>query len=303
VRAPPKTEHEASRKARLLLVLLSFAWGINWPAMRVALIEVSPWTLRLVGFSLGTFFLFAVIVLQWREWRIPFGRQWTHLFVSALLNSWVFGIFSSYAQIMANTSRVAFIAYSMPVWASLMAWLVLGERLNTSAKIGLLLCGSGLAVLIYPVLGTGAPQSLLLAIGCALSWAAGTVYVKWAQIRGDLVAITAWQLVICSVVTAIGLLWVLGIPSFAPVRLATVLGTAYSGIIGMAVAYLLWFHIVGQVSAATASLGSLSVPVIGTIGSLLMLGEWPSTLDIIGFVLIFAASASVILQPRALSRP
>jgi drug/metabolite transporter (DMT)-like permease len=174
---------------------------------------------------------------------------------------------------------------------------------NLSAKIGLLLCGTGLAVLTYPALGAGVPISLLLALGCALSWAAGTVYLKWAKIKGDLVAITAWQVVIALVLTAIGFLWVEGLPSFTPVRLSTVLGTAYTGLIGVSAAYLLWYHIVGQLPAATASLGSLSVPLIGTIGSLLLLGEWPSTLDIIGFVLIFAASASVILQPRALSRP
>jgi drug/metabolite transporter (DMT)-like permease len=284
------------------MVLLSFAWGLNWPAMRIALTEVTPWTLRFVGFALGSMFLVAVIVVQRRNWRVPFGPQWAHIAVSAFLNAWLFGIFSSYAQIIANSSRVAFVAYSMPVWASLMAWLLLGERLNTSAKIGLLLCGTGLAVLTLPVLGAGVPVSLLLALGCALSWAAGTVYVKWAQIKGDLVAVTAWQLVISCVLTLIGLLCVIGVPSFAPVRLSTVLGIAYSGIIGVAAAYLLWYYIVGQLPAATASLGALSVPVVGTIGSLLLLGEWPSTLDLIGFVLIFAASASVILQPRALSR-
>ena len=285
----------------MLLVVLSFAWGLNWPAMRLALVEVSPWTLRVISFAIGSAFLIAVVILQRRAWRVPFGAQWGHIFVSALLNSWLFGILSSYAQIIANTSRVAFVAYSMPVWASLMAWLLLGERLNTSAKIGLVLCGTGLAVLTYPVLGAGVPISLLLAFGCALSWAAGTVYLKWAKIKGDLVAITAWQVVIALVLTAIGFLWVEGLPSFTPVRLSTVLGTAYTGLIGVSAAYLLWYHIVGQLPAATASLGSLSVPVIGTIGSLLLLSEWPSTLDIIGFALIFAASASVMLQPRALS--
>jgi drug/metabolite transporter (DMT)-like permease len=282
-------------------VVLSFAWGLNWPAMRLALVEVSPWTLRVISFAIGSAFLIAVIVLQRRVWRVPFGAQWGHIFVSALLNSWLFGILSSYAQIIANTSRVAFVAYSMPVWASLMAWLLLGERLDMSAKIGLVLCGTGLAVLTYPVLGAGVPISLLLAFGCALSWAAGTVYLKWAKIKGDLVAITAWQVVIALVLTAIGFLWVEGLPSFTPLRLSTVLGTAYTGLIGVSAAYLLWYHIVGQLPAATASLGSLSVPVIGTIGSLLLLSEWPSTLDIIGFALIFAASASVMLQPRALS--
>jgi drug/metabolite transporter (DMT)-like permease len=297
---PQKRAHENSR-ARLLLVVLSLAWGLNWPAMRIALIEVSPWTMRGVGFALGTSVLFAVIILQGREWRIPFGPKWAHIFLSALLNLWLFGILSSYAQTMANTSRVSFIAYSMPVWASLLAWLILGERLNTSARIALLLCGCGLAVLTYPVLGAGSPTSLLLALTCAVSWGAGTVYVRWAQIKGDLVALTAWQLVVCTLLTVAGLLWVGGIPSIAPVRVATMLGIAYSGVIGMAGAYLLWFHIVGQLPAATASLGSLCVPVIGTIGSLLLLAEWPGTLDIVGFALIFAASASVMLQPRILS--
>src|SRR3954452_9497036 len=119
-----------------------------------------------------------------------------------------------------------------------MASLRLGEPLKSRATVRLRLCCRGVAVLLFAVLGTGVPHSLLLAIGCALSWAGGTVYVKWAQIRGDLVAVTAWQLVICTILTAIGLLWVVGIPSFMLVRLSTALGTAYSGIVGMAVAYL-----------------------------------------------------------------
>jgi hypothetical protein len=35
--------------AKLLLVALSFCWGLSWTAMRVALDEVSPWGMRLIG--------------------------------------------------------------------------------------------------------------------------------------------------------------------------------------------------------------------------------------------------------------
>ena len=49
----------------------------------------------------------------------------------------------------------------------------------------------------------------------------------------------------------------------------------------------------------TASLGVLSVPVVGVVASMILLGERPTVPDIIGFALIFAAAACVLLAPNA----
>jgi drug/metabolite transporter (DMT)-like permease len=46
--------------------------------------------------------------------------------------------------------------------------------------------------------------------------------------------------------------------------------------------------------AATASLGALGIPVVGVVSTVLITGEKLSVADIIGFALIFAASASVL---------
>ncbi len=67
---------------------------------------------------------------------------------------------------------------------------------------------------------------------------------------------------------------------------------------GSGIAYGLWFDIVRRLPAVTASLGVLSVPVIGIIASVAILGEVPSAADIVGFALIFAASACVMLGPQ-----
>jgi drug/metabolite transporter (DMT)-like permease len=48
----------------------------------------------------------------------------------------------------------------------------------------------------------------------------------------------------------------------------------------------------------TASLGVLSAPVIGVVSTALLLGEIPTLSDIIGYVLIFAASVCVLLPAR-----
>jgi drug/metabolite transporter (DMT)-like permease len=72
----------------------------------------------------------------------------------------------------------------------------------------------------------------------------------------------------------------------------------FSGIFGSGLAYFLWFNVINLVPAMTASLGVLSSPVIGVISSMIILGERPTPTDIIGYVLIFAASACVLLQPQ-----
>ena len=66
------------------------------------------------------------------------------------------------------TSRIVIVAYSMPVWASLMAWMVLGERLNARTTIGLFLAIVGLTVLTWPLAAEGFPLDLVLALGSEL---------------------------------------------------------------------------------------------------------------------------------------
>ena len=208
--------------AKLLLIALSFCWGLSWSAMRIALYEVSPWTLRFLGYSLGAVTLFIAIKAQGGSLTIPRGRHWLHVVVAALFIVVSFGVAGTFAQLMANTSRVIIVNYSMPVWGSLLAYFVLHERINARSAMGLALCVAGLAVLVYPVAEQSLqePIGLLLALICALGWAAGTVYMKWARIQGDLLAISFWQIMVGVVAFAVGYLVFEGLPAYRPLTLA-----------------------------------------------------------------------------------
>ena len=295
----PKTDDAAT--AKLLLVTLSFCWGLSWSAMRIALYEVTPWTLRFLGYALGAVTLLALIRWQGRSLWIPPGRPWRHIFVASLFNVVSFGIAGTFAQLMAQTSRVIIVNYSMPIWGSLLAWLVLREKVNARAAAGLVLCVAGLSVLVYPVAAASLqePLGLLLALGCALSWAAGTVYMKWARIPGDLLAITFWQVVVGVVVFAIGYLTFEGTPKIVPLQWPTWAGILFNGILGTGIAYFIWFNIIGRLSTAMASLGTLANPVVGVIGAAIFLGDRPTLTDMAGFALIFAAAACVLIPHRA----
>jgi drug/metabolite transporter (DMT)-like permease len=63
----------------------------------------------------------------------------------------------------------------------------------------------------------------------------------------------------------------------------------------------LWFEIIASLPAGVAALGTLLVPVVGVSSAVLLLGERPSTPDLIGFALIFGAAVCVLLPAGTLT--
>jgi len=284
-----------------MLVALSLAWGVTWPVMKIALSEIPPFSMRLATSGMATSALFAIALLQGRVVAIRSARMGAHLVVAGSLNVGCFTLLSAFAQLATTTSRVAVLSYSMPIWAALLARPVLGERLDRIRGVSLLLCVAGLAVLIYPLIGSHDLVGLALALATAVSWAAGTVYLKWAHIAADPMAIAAWQLLVAFVITVAGLILFEGTPHLWSAGPAALSALIFCGLVGSTLAYLLWFEIVRRLPAMTASLGVLSVPVVGTVASMLLLGERPTETDVVGFVLILAAAAGVLLAPNARS--
>jgi len=288
----------AATTAKLLVVVMGFAWGFNWIATRIILSALPPWTMRTLGIGLGALTLFAAAVVTGVSLAVPRGER-LKILIAAFFNVGIFNVCSAYAQIYGTTSRAVVIAYSMPIWSALLAHFVLKEKLNALKLFALALCAAGLAILIYPLARAGFPFGALLALVCAWAWAAGTVYLKWAKIRAATLAIAAWQLLFGWLMLAAGMVIFDGLPQFSPLPAHVVLWIAYNGLIGMGLAYFLWFVIVDRLPTTTASLGSLLVPVVGVIGSALVVGERPSLTDIVGIGCIFAAAAAVLLQPDA----
>jgi drug/metabolite transporter (DMT)-like permease len=288
---------DAAASARLLVVIMGLAWGFNWVAARIILTALPPWTMRAVGIGLGDLTLFTAAAIAGVSLGVPRGER-VKILIAGFFNVAVFNVWSAYAQVYGTTSRAIVIAYSMPIWSALLAHFILREKLNAVKLAALALCAAGLAILIWPLARAGFPLGALLALGCAWTWAAGTIYLKWAKIRAATLAIAAWQLLFGWLMLMAGMLIFEGVPQLAPLPAHVVAWIAYNGLIGMGMAYFLWFVVVDRLPTTTASLGSLLVPVVGVIGSAWLVGERPSVSDIVGFACIFASAASVLLQPN-----
>jgi len=291
------------RQARLTLALVTLIWGLNWPSAKFGLQDFSPWAFRTICFGIGAAILMAVARYRGVSLRIEGGVARRRLIIAGLLSIGGFGVLAAFAQLTTTTSRTAICAYTMPIWATLFARAFLGEKLDGRRLAALLIGAAGLLVLFWPLFADGLPIGALYALGSAVSWAAGTVYLKSARIPAHPMAVTSWQLVVGTVAVAIG--FCLSGFEVGDVRhWSSLAGLTYSTLAGTALAYLLWFQSVARLPASTAGLGTLLVPVIGVLAAMVLLGDRPTVTDTVGFVMItIAALCAISATPATKSTP
>jgi drug/metabolite transporter (DMT)-like permease len=284
-------------QARLMLLTLCLIWGLTWPAMKIALYDMPPLTMRTLTAAFGGLSLLAICFVRRRSLRIRPGKDWAHVIAASLLNVVGFSLFSAFAQIATATSRVAMLTYIMPIWTLVLAWAVLGDRPTRMQSIAIVLCAIGVTILVFPLAKTGVPLGLLLALLSGFSWAAGTVYLKWAQPAIDPLGLATWQVIIAFVIVAASMLIFDGRLEVEHAHAGAWIGVLFSGIAGNAIAYALWFYIVGRVTALTATLGIVGIPVLGVLSTVIIIGERPTEADAVGFAFIFAASVCAQIPP------
>ena len=114
----------------------------------------------------------------------------------------------------------------------------------------------------------------------------------------DLLSLTAWQMVF-GVIPLV--LLALAIPS-RPIEWSgyLVFALAFAGILGTAVAWMLWLYVLAHLSAGTASLNTLAIPVIAVLFSWVELGERPQANEFVGMLVIAFALLLVffLAMPR-----
>ena len=285
-----------SLRGALLLAALTILWGSNWPAMKLALRELDPWTFRTMCLLVGGSGLLALVRAGGHSLRVPRAERWP-LAVIALFNITGWHICSAYGLTLVHAGRAAIIAYTMPLWTVLFGRLLIGERITPSRMAALGLGLAGLAVLVTPDLAAirAAPAGALLVLGAAVSWAIGTVLTKARRWTLPTAVLTGWQLLLGAVPIVLGaaIRWsgADGVPlsGVAGLSAPALLGTAYATFVGVIFCHWAWFRIVAILPAAVAAIGTLGVPIVGLLTSALVLGEPIGPIELVALVLVVGA--------------
>lgn len=287
------------RRLWWVLAALTFAWGFNWTAMKVALSEVPPWTFRSFCLGLGSAVLFAALRAGGQPLAVP-RRQWGRLAVLAFLNITCWNMLVAYGVALIPSGRAAILAYTMPVWSVPLSVWLLHERVTVRKLAGLALGIAALALLLGEKLidFSAAPLGSLLVLGAALTWALGTVLQKRFPMSMPAGAYTAWIMFLGGVPIFVGTLLFDDLARLRDVGSWAWAGVLYNVLVSFAFAHWAWIKIATSVPVSVFSISMLIIPVIGVLSGIVFLGERPSWAEVAALFLVLGALATVI-RPQA----
>ena len=281
-----------------MLAALTFAWGFNWTALKVALSEVPPWTFRSLCLGLGSAVLFAALRAGGQPLAVPKG-QWRRLALLAFVNITCWNMLIAFGVALIPSGRASVLAYTMPIWAIPLSMWLLGERITPRRLAGLALGTIALGLLMGESLfGLGAaPAGSLMVLGAALSWALGTVLQKRFPVRMPLGAYTAWMMLLGGLPIFAGTALLEDVRVLRELSLAPALGVAYNVFVSFAFAHWAWIKLATSVPVSVFAVSMLVIPVIGVLSGAVFLGERPRWTELAALLCVLAALTSVI-RPR-----
>jgi drug/metabolite transporter (DMT)-like permease len=272
--APASMRARITPAGLMFLAITSVGWGFNWPVTKFLIGELPPLTLRGLSGVVGALLLAVLALVRGQSLYVP-RKMWGRLVLAAALNVSGWMVLMGLALLWLPASEAALIAYTMPVWASLIAWPVLGERPTLLRTLALVMAFAGLASIMG---GNGIAASeaklpgIIMALVGSIGFAVGTVLSKRHPLHLPPIPGAAWQVGLgCLPVAIVGLAL-----ETSHWNAVTPLGwwlLVYSVLGQFCIAYVCWFAALARLPASVAAIGTMAVPVIGVVASALALGE------------------------------
>ncbi len=280
----------------LIAMLVPASWGLGLTLGKVGLDEFPP--LLLMSFR----FAMTAVALVWFV-RIPRGALWKLCVIAVLGCTIQYGMTYSGLQYLDVATAALVIHLEVP-FGVLTAWLLLKERVGWRRSIGIAIAFGGLVIIHgAPSVQANPIPALMVATGAA-TWAVGQVLVKrLGDLGGGFVTI-AWlamfaapQLLVASLIFESG--------QWQAIANSTWIGWStivYMGLIMTAGGYGLWYHLLGIYRVNQVMPFLLLIPIATALSGIVLLGEIPSLITVLGGTVIMAGVAVILVEPSAWRR-
>ena len=284
--------------ARALALAAVVFWGASFVATKQVLTEATPLALICLRFALGTALLLAWTSLS-RRWRRLPTRDLVAAVLLGLQSVTLHQLIQVDGLVTASAQHAGWLIGTSPVFAALLAWLFLGERLGPARLVGVAAAFAGTVLVVAGGHGLGQVLALpsgrgdLLVLASAVNWAAYSVLSR------DLVRRQGADLV-----TTLGMTvgWAALVPFFFSTGQVASLGrlsggawvaVAFLGIACSGLGYLFWNRALTVLGAAELVTFLYLEPLVTVVTAWLLLGEPVRPLTVAGGLVILAGVAMV----------
>ena len=278
------------RRPIVILTLLAFIWGASFMLIKIADRQLAPSTLILGRLASAALLLAAIALVRLgpRETLAQIRGVWRWLVVIGLVNTLLPFWLLSWGETRIDSGLASIIQGSVPIFNALLAFAFFREARVT----GLRLVGLGIGFVGVALLVGAQPHGKLLAafavVGMALCYAIGTL-LAGRYLRGTTPLVVALA---STVVSTVAILPV-GVAQ-APAEAwhgKTIASILVLGIVGTAIAYLLFFAVIQRAGPNYATLVTYLVPPIALFYGTVFLDESFGATDFASLALILVGVA------------
>ena len=280
----------------LLAISVAVIWGMGFIVAKAAMSHFSPILLMALRFTLTAF------CLIW-FFRPPPGL-FKQLFMISLISAALqYSLtFNGVSGIDASTAALL-VQLEVP-FGLLLAWLVLGDRITPQQAIGMIVAFTGAVLIVGEPKLAGDLIYAFMVIGGAFTWAVGQIMIKRLGNLGGFRLISSVSLYATPQLYIASFLFetdqatqieTASLPAWGAV--------VYLGLVMTALAYAIWYRLLGHYSVNQVMPFLLLLPVTSVIGGILFLDESLTIKIALGGCLAIAGVAMITLQRLPRRRP
>ncbi len=305
---PPSAAASLGRglPARVWLGLLTIylVWGSTYLGIAIAIESIPPFAMAGTRFLAAGAILLAYVALRRRPLRRPTRLEIRDsLIVGALLAAGGNGLVS-WGEQTVPSGIAALLVGLVPAWTALIGRVAFGDRLSPIVAGGIAVGFVGVALLAWPVGGSGGFEAagLTAILVAPVAWAIGTVYAaRRARLPKDGLTASGLQMVLGGVVLFLMAAATGEAGEFEPRTLtaASLLALAYLTLAGSLLAYSTYAWLLRRAPVSTVATYAYVNPVVAVALGAIVLAEPITPRTLLAGCIIVVAVALIVSGRRS----
>lgn len=283
-----------SLKHSLLAVLVMLVWGANFVVIDEGIDDVPPLLFLAIRFVFVAFPLVLFVPRPAASWKVV-------LAVGGFMSLGQFSLLYIALDLGMPAGLASLVLQAQVIFTIVIAAVVIKEPPSRRQVIGAAIGTLGLALVIIAHGATAPIVPVLVILGAAMSWATGNVITRKAGVQSGF-SLVVWSALVVPV-PALALSFVVdggseisrAMTHFSGIAIAS---TAYTVLGASLVGYGIWNSLLARYPASAVVPFVLLVPIVGIASAWLVQDEVPTTLEIIGGVVMLAGVAAATISRR-----
>lgn len=291
----PPHERAATRTTEMLLVVMAVIWGVNFTVVKYGTQVMEPLAYNALRMSVGCAVL--MVLALWRPGSRASTSDRLQLMALGVLGHCIYQVLFIHGIARTRAGTASLVVAASPAVVALIARAYGHEKLPLRAVAGIALSIAGVVLVLGGTISADGASHLtgdLMILVAVVAWAFYTTLLLPFTKRVDALRLAAWTLlggVLPLVVIASPALLRTDWTAITPLTWTAV---AYSGVMAMVVAYLLWYRGVNEIGPTRTAMFANLQPVVAVLVAWVALAEVPTAFQ--------GAGAATVIGGLYLSR-